>query len=159
MAKIPVVMVTTEREKSSVISALRAGASNYIVKPFTHQLVRKKVGPILDAPEDAPDDTAGGLVGSLGQTSPWEVIQLIAMTKKTGVLKFMGEGREYQVFFSNGQIQHASGGGATGEDAVAAATGLREGTFTFNSDESEHPVTVRRSTEILMLNAFSNPGS
>ena len=81
------------------------------------------------------------------------------MTKKTGVLKFTGEDKEFQIFFTSGQIKHASGAGLTGEDAVAEATALRDGTFTFNSDESEHPVTIRRSTEILMLNAFSNPGS
>ncbi len=33
--KTPVVMVTTEAEKSRVIQAIKAGVNNYIVKPFT----------------------------------------------------------------------------------------------------------------------------
>ena len=32
---IPVMMVTTEGQKSNIIAAIRAGADNYLVKPFT----------------------------------------------------------------------------------------------------------------------------
>ena len=32
---IPVMMVTTESQKSSIVAAVRAGACNYLTKPFT----------------------------------------------------------------------------------------------------------------------------
>ncbi len=32
--RVPVIMVTTEAEKSRVIEALKAGADNYMIKPF-----------------------------------------------------------------------------------------------------------------------------
>jgi two-component system chemotaxis response regulator CheY len=156
-ASVPVVMVTSEREKAYVISALRAGAKNYIVKPFTQQVFKKKVGPHLDAPVDAAAQPTGRLVGSLGQTSPLEVIQLISMTKKSGVLEFEGQGQKYEIHFKAGQIQHASGGGATGEKAVAGAAALVDGVFTFRAEEVEHPITVRRSTEMIMLEAMGRP--
>ncbi len=34
-SKSPIIMVTTEAEKSRVIEALKAGVNNYVVKPFT----------------------------------------------------------------------------------------------------------------------------
>jgi two-component system chemotaxis response regulator CheY len=36
-------MVTTEIEKTHILKALQAGASNYIVKPFTDQMVIDKI--------------------------------------------------------------------------------------------------------------------
>jgi two-component system, chemotaxis family, chemotaxis protein CheY len=39
----PLVMVTTEAEKSRVIDAIKAGVNNYIVKPFTPQVFLEKV--------------------------------------------------------------------------------------------------------------------
>lgn len=40
--EIPVVMVTTEAEKSRVVSAIEAGISDYLVKPFTVDTLKDK---------------------------------------------------------------------------------------------------------------------
>ena len=40
---IPVMMVTTEGQKSSIIAAVRAGADNYLVKPFTVDELESKI--------------------------------------------------------------------------------------------------------------------
>lgn len=40
---IPVMMVTTEGQKSSIIAAVRAGASNYLTKPFTVAELEAKI--------------------------------------------------------------------------------------------------------------------
>lgn len=40
---IPVVMVTAEADKEQVITALKEGASNYIVKPFNAETLRDKL--------------------------------------------------------------------------------------------------------------------
>lgn len=44
---LPIIMVTTEGGKSEVISALKAGVNNYIVKPFTPQVLKEKLGAVL----------------------------------------------------------------------------------------------------------------
>lgn len=43
----PVIMVTTEGGKREVITAIKAGASNYIVKPFTAFVLREKIKEII----------------------------------------------------------------------------------------------------------------
>jgi len=40
---IPVMMVTTEGQKSSIVAAVRAGADNYLVKPFTIDELESKI--------------------------------------------------------------------------------------------------------------------
>ena len=40
---MPIIMVTTEGGKAEVITALKAGVNNYIVKPFTPQVLKEKL--------------------------------------------------------------------------------------------------------------------
>jgi len=44
---IPIVMITTEAEKANVVKAIQAGANNYVVKPFTADTLKQKIGPLL----------------------------------------------------------------------------------------------------------------
>ncbi|MCX7856715.1 MAG: response regulator [Deltaproteobacteria bacterium] len=41
--KIPFIMVTAEAQKSSVIEAIKSGADNYIVKPFTPEKLKEAI--------------------------------------------------------------------------------------------------------------------
>ncbi len=41
---VKVIMCTSESEKSKVVEALKSGANNYIVKPFTPEALKEKIG-------------------------------------------------------------------------------------------------------------------
>lgn len=43
----PIIMVTTEAEKSRVIEAIKAGVNNYVVKPFTPDLLGQRIQETL----------------------------------------------------------------------------------------------------------------
>ena len=43
----PIIMVTTEAEKSRVVEAIRAGVNNYVVKPFTPELLQQRINETL----------------------------------------------------------------------------------------------------------------
>jgi two-component system chemotaxis response regulator CheY len=45
---IPVMMVTTEGQKSSIVAAVKAGADNYLTKPFTIEELQAKIMECLD---------------------------------------------------------------------------------------------------------------
>jgi len=45
---IPVLMVTAEAEKDRVIEAIKAGVNNYIVKPFSGEVLREKIEKIFE---------------------------------------------------------------------------------------------------------------
>ncbi len=45
--KMPIIMVTTEAEKSRVVDALKAGATNYVIKPFEPATIVSKIQEVL----------------------------------------------------------------------------------------------------------------
>jgi two-component system, cell cycle response regulator len=55
---IPVVMLTTETVKETVIKLMKLGLKDYIAKPFTRELLLQKLNPILDlySGSDTPQD-------------------------------------------------------------------------------------------------------
>ncbi len=46
-SELPVLMVTTRGLKNDIIEALKARVNNYILKPFTPQVLREKIEQIL----------------------------------------------------------------------------------------------------------------
>ncbi|RMH30125.1 MAG: response regulator [Planctomycetota bacterium] len=44
----PVIMVTTESEKARVVEAIKAGVNNYVVKPFTPDLLSQRINETLE---------------------------------------------------------------------------------------------------------------
>ena len=45
---LPVLMVTAEAKKEDIVTAAQAGASGYIVKPFTKATLEEKVNKIIE---------------------------------------------------------------------------------------------------------------
>ena len=43
LARIPVMMVTTESERENIVKAIKEGASHYMTKPFTVEELIKKI--------------------------------------------------------------------------------------------------------------------
>lgn len=45
---IPVLMVTTRSVKEDIVSAAQAGVDNYVVKPFTPEVLKEKIDEVLE---------------------------------------------------------------------------------------------------------------
>ncbi|QDU95433.1 response regulator [Lignipirellula cremea] len=52
-SKIPVMLITTEGEKSRVVQAIQAGVTDYVVKPFDSEKLRAKIDKHLSQLADA----------------------------------------------------------------------------------------------------------
>ena len=48
-ANIPILMVTTRGLKQDVVEALQSKVNNYVIKPFTPQVLKEKIDQILSA--------------------------------------------------------------------------------------------------------------
>ena len=53
MKSLPFIMITAEREQKSVVTALKAGVSDYVIKPFSPNQLANKIQRILAATEAA----------------------------------------------------------------------------------------------------------
>lgn len=47
--KTPIIMVSTEAEKSRVVETLKAGANDYIIKPFKPATIVEKIKAVLES--------------------------------------------------------------------------------------------------------------
>ena len=44
----PFIMVTAEGQKNNVVEAVQAGVSNYMIKPFTTEVMKEKIEKVLN---------------------------------------------------------------------------------------------------------------
>lgn len=51
--EVPVLMVTTRSVKEDILQAAHAGVNNYVVKPFTPQVLKEKIDQVLGVAEGA----------------------------------------------------------------------------------------------------------
>lgn len=49
-ATVPILMVTARSVRDDIIAALESGANNYVVKPFTPQVLKEKIDAVISAP-------------------------------------------------------------------------------------------------------------
>lgn len=47
---VPILMVTARSVKEDILTAMESGVNNYIVKPFTPQVLKEKIDALLTAP-------------------------------------------------------------------------------------------------------------
>lgn len=48
-SSVPILMVTTRSVREDILAAVEAGVNNYIVKPFTPQVLKEKIDLVLSA--------------------------------------------------------------------------------------------------------------
>ncbi len=49
--RLPIMMVTTETEKTQVLKAIQAGVNDYLVKPFDQEMLQLKLERVLPKPQ------------------------------------------------------------------------------------------------------------
>lgn len=47
LSALPVLMVTTEAEMDHILEAIRSGVNSYILKPFTPETMKEKIGKVF----------------------------------------------------------------------------------------------------------------
>ena len=47
--EVPILMVTTRSVREDIVQAAQAGVNNYVVKPFTPQILKEKIDQVLTA--------------------------------------------------------------------------------------------------------------
>lgn len=46
--RVPIIMVTTEADKARVVQAIKAGVDNYVIKPFTPDVLNQRIQETLE---------------------------------------------------------------------------------------------------------------
>ncbi len=91
--------------------------------------------------------------GSLNELPLSDIVQLVAVSGKTGMFSMTRASEKGYVYLQNGQITHAKLGDVEGEDAIYALALWNQGTFQFSPGVENDARTISRSNTTLLLEA------
>jgi len=91
--------------------------------------------------------------GSLRELPLPDVIQLVAVSGKTGVFNLRNGGEAGQIYLRKGQIVHATVGSLTGERAVYELARWFQGDFVFTPGTEAEAETIEKSNTNLLMEA------
>src|ERR1039457_6196445 len=91
--------------------------------------------------------------GSLNELPLSDIVQLVAVSGKTGMFSMTCAAEKGYVYIQNGQITHARVGEIEGEDAIYALALWSQGTFQFSPGVESEARTISRSNTNLLLEA------
>lgn len=91
------------------------------------------------------------LTGSLADVEAADVIQLITMSRKTGVLTVVDQYERSLLYFDHGRLVHAAADNAQGNEVVYDVLAKKQGDFAFEARAVECPTTVTLDAQSLML--------
>jgi CheY-like chemotaxis protein len=153
---IPFIFLTAKGELHDRVKGLNLGADDYISKPFHISEVTARIKVVLQrsaALAQAAEESESDLRGNLEQMGMAEVVQTLGMSKKTGGLKILHQGRVGKIYFEQGDIIQASLDTYKDEEAVYRILTWKEGYFEFDSkDTGTH--TISKSTNSVLMEGF-----
>jgi Domain of unknown function (DUF4388) len=91
--------------------------------------------------------------GSLNELPLSDIVQLVAVSGKTGMFSMTHASEKGYVYLQNGHITHAKLGEVEGEDAIYALALWSQGTFQFSPGVESEIRTISRSNTNLLLEA------
>ena len=149
------ILLATRSDLQGPLAGAREAFDDVIEKPFfTREAVariRRVVDRItLERGRAARADTRLG--GSLAQMSVIDLLQTLEMGRKTCALVLSTPSGECQMFFTEGQIVHATSGDLSGDAAVFQAVGWSgSGSFEIDFEARSSRQTTTRSTQSLLM--------
>src|SRR5512138_3840468 len=145
--RIPVVLC------GESVDADRARLGTYLRKPFNHDEVLARIEQIfrrLDAAK-AVSAESREIEGNLAQIPLVDLLQILAVNRKTGRLAVEREGERAEIALDEGRIVDARMGAAMGEKALYRLLTRREGQFAFVPGPPGAEPRIDRKIEELML--------
>lgn len=91
--------------------------------------------------------------GSLKELPLPDIIQLVAVSGKTGVFVLSSQAQKGEIFLREGEIVHALTGAVRGEEAVYELAIWQEGEFLFRPGVETEERTVKKSNTNLLMEA------
>lgn len=132
---IPVVMISALSDPAHRVRSLRAGASDFVVKPFDGDELLARVDRLV---RPAFDDGTG-LRGRLDVHPLCELLQSLGQHRRTGRVHLRSGASEGYLAIDDGKVAAAAFGGLEHSEAVWAVLALDSGSFVFTpgSDPAE----------------------
>jgi CheY-like chemotaxis protein len=130
-------------------------ADDYLEKPFFLKEATRRIKRMIDRialekmAKTAPSD--GVVRGSLAQMNVIDLMQSLEMGRKSCQLSLANEGEKCEVFFTEGQVRHATYGPLAGDQAVFKVLRWTGGTFQLDFEGKTDKETAQLNTQGLLM--------
>ena len=151
---IAVILMASKSDISERLS-LQDPVEDYIEKPFFLKDATQRIKRVVDRialekmAKAAPSD--GVLRGSLSQMNVIDLVQSLEMGRKSCMLTMTKGEEKCEVYFTQGQVNHAAYGSITGDEAVVIVLRWTEGNFQINFEGKASQQTTTLNTQGLLM--------
>jgi CheY-like chemotaxis protein len=153
-AGIAVILMASKSDISERLS-MQDPVEDYIEKPFFLKDAIQRIKRVVDRialekmAKAAPSD--GVLRGSLSQMNVIDLVQSLEMGRKSCMLTMTKGEEKCEVYFTQGQVNHAAYGSITGDEAVFKVLRWTEGNFQINFEGKASQQTTTLNTQGLLM--------
>jgi CheY-like chemotaxis protein len=154
-SRIPVILLATRADISEKLRGMQDSVEDFVEKPFFVKEAITRVKRVLDKialekmAKEAPGETV--LRGSLAQMNVIDLLQSLELGRKTCSLSLTNGNERCELYFSEGQINHAIYGDLKGDEAVYKVLTWTGGNFQIDFEGQSSEQTVTRSTQGLLM--------
>ncbi len=154
-AKIPIILVASKAELSEGLRNLQDQVEEFLEKPFFLKEAAARIKRVVDKislekmAREAPGDAH--VRGNLTQMNVMDLFQSLELAHKTCALTIKNQNDQCELFFADGQINHAVYGNLKGDDAVFKVLTWTEGQFEIDFSRNSSEQTTTRSTQGLLM--------
>ena len=134
--------VSADRATTTKLGLLMVGASDFMVKPFIPDELRLRVQNSLEARRRIRAETVRGVTGLAGdaeQVPIPDILTMLELTRKSGVLDISVGPTSGRVVLEDGRLTHAEVGNLVGEDAFFVLVQYNSGLYRFEPGVVNRP--------------------
>jgi CheY-like chemotaxis protein len=155
-SRIPFILIASKTDLTEKLKMVQDSVEDFVEKPFFVKEAAGRIKRIIDKialekmAKEAPASD-GTLRGSLAQMNVLDLLQSLDMGKKTCRLTLTNNGDRCDMYFADGQINHAVHGGLKGDEAVYKVLSWTGGNFQLDFNGQSAEQTTTRSTQGLLM--------
>jgi CheY-like chemotaxis protein len=155
-ARIPFILIANKTDIAEKLKMLQDQVEDFIEKPFFVKEAAGRIKRIIDKialeklAREAP--TADGILrGSLAQMNVIDLLQSLDLGHKSCLLTLTSNGDRCEIYFHDGQINHAVYGAVEGDEAVFKALAWTGGNFQIDFNGHSDQQSISHSTQGLLM--------
>ena len=154
-AKLPAILIATRSEITEQLRSMQDQVEDIVEKPFFTREIARRIKRVVDKislekmAREAPGESV--VRGNLQQMNTMDLFQSLELGHKTCRLTLTNAGQRCDLYFSDGQINHALYGSLRGDDAVFKVLTWTEGLFEIDFSGSSSEQSTTRSTQALLM--------
>lgn len=155
-ARVPVILMASRADVNEKLKSVRETVEDFLEKPFYLREAGTHLKHVIDkvALEKMAREAGSGnstLNGSLSQMNVIDLLQSLELGRKNCALSLTNNGDRCDLFFSEGQINHAIYGDLAGDQAVYKVLLWTGGSFKIDFSGVSKEQTTTRSTQGLLM--------